>query len=385
MRLALITQDFPPEIGGIETYSYELAKRFAGVADRFLVVAPSHPDSSEADREMPFEVMRIPGLNSWLGISALPYLPPALRKQGVNLLFHSQWQTLPLAEASRRLGIVDHVFAAAHARELLFNPFGDDGLFSRGYSRYRKRMLRTAEHWFPVSGYTANLLNQKQVPMQQITTVINGTDPERFYPKSVPQLEKRFKPEGEKLLLTITRIDKRKGIDTVIRALPGLLEKYPKLTYLVVGEGEYRQELEELSRKLKVGRHVHFTGKVAHEMLNDYYNVCDCFVMPSKTVYPNVEGFGIVFLEANAAGKPVIGSYSGGIPSAVRDGQTGLLVDEDDPRQLAEAIDRLLVDPELARTLGNNGRKRVLERANWNAVSTKLLNEMNQIMNRPRC
>jgi phosphatidylinositol alpha-1,6-mannosyltransferase len=143
-----------------------------------------------------------------------------------------------------------------------------------------------------------------------------------------------------------------------------------------VGDGEQLDDLRSLSEKLNLSDRVHFTGSIPHQKLNDYYNLADIFVMSSKTMKPDVEGFGIVFLEANACGKPVIGSRSGGIPSAIIDGETGFLVDESEPEQLANKIAYLLDHPELANQLGEQGRERILSEANWDNVAETMFNIM---------
>src|SRR5699024_9441645 len=135
-----------------------------------------------------------------------------------------------------------------------------------------------------------------------------------------------------------------------------------------------KKELQQLASNLGIAASIQFVGSVPHYHpdLIHYYNACDVFVHPSKTEKFNVEGFGIVFLEANACGKPVIGTFSGGIPSAVIDGETGILVKEQDPKALAEAIIRLFDEPGLAAQMGSNGRQRVEHTANWDVQNKQM-------------
>jgi phosphatidylinositol alpha-1,6-mannosyltransferase len=257
---------------------------------------------------------------------------------------------------------VNHIYLAAHARELLFNPFREGSVIGKGYSWYRKRILKYVDYFFPVSTYTADLLEEKGVDPYKIDVVINGTDPDLFYPKEEVDLRRELKLEGKKVLLTITRLVSRKGIDTVLASLPSVIEKYPDIIYLVVGDGDYKEALKDIVDRYNLGNYVRFTGKIPHKNLISYYNLCDVFVMPSKTELPDVEGFGLVFLEANACGKPVIGSKSGGIPSAIKHKETGLLVEEQNPEELKNAIFTLLDNPEFSKELGKKGRERVLEK-----------------------
>jgi phosphatidylinositol alpha-1,6-mannosyltransferase len=301
---------------------------------------------------------------------------PLLKRREINTTFHAQWQTLPFSILAKKEGLVDTIFNAAHARELLFNPFDGIPFLSDKYEHYCKWALSKADFHFPVSEYTADLLVERGVSRDQIEVIGNGTNPDQFYPTEVDELRNELGFNGKKILLTITRLVPRKGVDTVIKAMGQLRDEYSDLKYLVVGDGEQMEELKALSEKLNLSDRVTFAGRVPHEKLNAYYNLGDIFVMPSKTMEPDVEGFGIVFLEANACGKPVIGSRSGGIPSAIVEDETGLLVDEDNPNQLAQKISHLLEHPDVAARLGKRGRERILHEANWDSVAEKMYNIM---------
>ncbi|HTY08051.1 MAG TPA: glycosyltransferase, partial [Candidatus Edwardsbacteria bacterium] len=154
-------------------------------------------------------------------------------------------------------------------------------------------------------------------------------------------------------------------------ALPAISATCPDLRYVVVGEGPDLPRLRSLAGELGVLDRVTFTGRLDDAAVVALYHACDLFLMPSRTTLepPNVEGFGISFLEAAACGKPVIGGRSGGIPDAVIDGITGLLVDPNDPRQIAAAALAVLRDPGYARSLGKAGRERAAGRS-WAAVGT---------------
>ncbi|SMO32244.1 glycosyltransferase family 4 protein [Gracilimonas mengyeensis] len=375
MRLALITQDFTPKIGGIQTYALELAKRFNKKCDFFCVIAPDVPGAAEVDEKLPFPVKRIKTPEPWLGWAGIPEIPLYIYHHSIDRIFHTQWNTLPVSLMMKKTGLINHIYVAAHARELLFNPV-KGSVFGGGYAKYRQKMLSKADYFFPVSEFTAGLLQNEGILSEQIQVVTNGTDPEEFYPLKSDDLKKELGIENRKILLTITRLVSRKGIDTVLKAMPIIVEDHPELLYMIVGEGEQRPQLEQLVDELNLHDHVHFTGKIPHTKLNGYYNSCDVFVMPSKTELPDVEGFGLVFLEANACGKPVIGSYSGGIPSAIIHEETGLMVEQENPKELAAAVNHLLNNPDLAEKLGQQGRQRVVEEANWNRAAERIIKLM---------
>jgi phosphatidylinositol alpha-1,6-mannosyltransferase len=156
--------------------------------------------------------------------------------------------------------------------------------------------------------------------------------------------------------LTVGRIVPRKGFDAVIRALPKIIESVPDVHYLIVGTGHFRPTLESLIAELRLEDRVTFTGQVSDEDLADYYRLCDLFIMPNREMPDgDTEGFGLVFLEANACGKPVIGGLAGGAVEAVRSEQNGLLVDGWSVNEVGEAVVRLLTDSDLHARIAERG------------------------------
>ena len=160
--------------------------------------------------------------------------------------------------------------------------------------------------------------------------------------------------------------------------MPELVKEVPDLVYVIVGDGPERANLEHLTEDLKIGRHVLFIGSCAPERLVQFYNVCDLFILLSKTLpligtqeyrAEDLEGFGITFTEAGACGKPVVGGNSGGIPDAIVNGETGYLVDPDNLQEIKEAILGLLLNPEKAKEMGENGRRRVIDELSWQKVT----------------
>jgi phosphatidylinositol alpha-1,6-mannosyltransferase len=170
----------------------------------------------------------------------------------------------------------------------------------------------------------------------------------------------RSKPTGRPLILTVGRLERRKGFDTVLRGLPEVLREFPEVKYRIIGEGPQQLELKSLAAELGLSASVEFQGRVSDEELRQAIADCTVFAMPSRELPGDAEGFGIVFLEAAALGKPSIAGRSGGISDAVIHEETGLLVNPNDPADVAGAVLRLLKDPALASTLGANARRRVL-------------------------
>ena len=220
-------------------------------------------------------------------------------------------------------------------------------------------ILRNSRLVIVNSSFTAGKVRECAQGKCTVTIVSPGVE-ERFLHAGNQDAEKirtQFCVQGSPCLLTIGRLVARKGHDTVIRCLPYLAVKWPELKYIIAGSGPQRERLEELARSLSLQDTVMFLGEVPAGVLPALYKMADVFVMPSRQVGDSdAEGFGIVFLEANAAGTPVVGAATGGIPDAVVNGETGLLVNDPlDPVELAETIARILSDSVLRERLVLNG------------------------------
>jgi len=246
--------------------------------------------------------------------------------------------------------------------------------------KYKRQQLalRLANHVLATSRYTAGLAEKAGAAPERIRVVWPGCDSVFFRPMVArDDLRQKLLGAGhrDRVILTIGNLVSRKGQDMVIRALPAICRRVPDLIYMIAGGGPYRGELEKLAMDLGVRDRVVFVGRVPDEDLPDLYALCEVFVMVSRERIEenDVEGFGLVLLEANACGKPVVGGRSGGVPDALADGVTGLLVDPSNPEEITEALARLLTDHDLATRLGEQGRLRVVHEFQWGQVRENLL------------
>lgn len=173
-------------------------------------------------------------------------------------------------------------------------------------------------------------------------------------------------------MMTVARLVPHKGVDVALQALARLAPDHPQLCYAVVGQGPHQPALESLAAQLGVSERVRFLNDVSDADLPALYNVADFYVGVSRQAGLDVEGFGISLMEASASGLAVVAGRSGGMPDAVADGETGVLVDSEDPRAVAGAIASLLADPERVRQLGENGRRAVEQRFTWDRVVSDL-------------
>jgi len=382
MKLLMISQDFPPDVGGIQTYCQELADRFVTLAHKFSVLVPDRPGAHQADSVTPYRIYRVHSQNAWLPVTSMPAVHNLVYNAGYNVTFHAQWQTILSTYQARRRGDIKAIFCAAHGRELMFNPAKQGTKAHDLYNRFRQFLLKEADHFFAVSNYNAELLRGLGVEPGRITVMPNGTNPEQFYPRDVSDLRERMNLQGKKVIMSICRLVRRKGVDTVISAFSKISGSHPDTEMVIIGDGPDRLRLESLVNELGISQSVRFMGWVTHneQEINQFYNLADIVVMTPRTDPIQVEGFGIVYLEANSCEKPVIGSRSGGIPDAVLEGKTGLLVKENNTDELADAMIRLLDDPNFAQRLGRVGRQRVLNELNWDSISKNIYDRMNQIV-----
>ncbi len=235
------------------------------------------------------------------------------------------------------------------------------------FGRSKEKYLNRADAVVAVSNFTRQaLIELTQTAPSKIEVIYNGVDLDRFrIVERSPQLIAKYKIEGKRVLLSVGRLVPRKGIDHTLQALPKLLRRHPDLHYLIVGDGPYREHLQEMVSELGLASHVTFTGPIGDEELRAHYALCDLFVLPNREMSDgDTEGFGLVFLEANACGKPVVGGRAGGVVEAVQDGHNGLLVNGDDIDSIVEAVCRLLEDESLYRRLRQGGIE-IAQRSGW--------------------
>jgi len=238
--------------------------------------------------------------------------------------------------------------------------------------KFLKQALDRAEKIIVINDAVMGEYMDFQVPEERVVKITPGVDPRRFYPGDKPaRLIKEFGLEGKKVLLTVARLDERKGHDKVIEALPAILKVMPEIRYLIAGTGEEEPRLRSMVRELGLEEQVLFAGSLADDALPLYYNLCDIFILPNRETERyalwkgEIEGFGIVFLEAAACGKPVIAGRSGAVDEVVIDGDTGLLVDPRSAPDIAGAVLRLCRAGGERTRMGARARARAEEKFLW--------------------
>ena len=377
----LLALNFPPFGGGIARMMGEVALRYP--AHSLVVSTGSWPGSAAGDPSFPQTIDRVP-----IGTKRLRTL---------NGLCLWTWRAASLVRRTRpafawcdEIKPAGYPAAWLHARHRL--PFGvvahgadllllEAKIRRSAFKRWTaRRILARCSVVAANSGWTADLARSVLESLgchalaADVRTVPLGTTPSRFHPGvDAGPARRKYGLDGGPWLLTVARLDFHKGIDTVIRALPAIRAAFPSVRYAVAGIGSRRGSLEALVSELGMGDAVRLLGFVPDDELPSLYNAADLFVLASRRYDLLVEGFGIAIAEASASGLPVIASRSGGIPEAVREGETGFLVDPDDPAAVAAVAIRLLGDDGLRRRMGAAGRAAVETHYNWDRVAADLI------------
>lgn len=377
-KTLIVTNDFPPRPGGIQLFLHSMALRLD--PQKVVVYTSNWRRDDEAreatarfDADQPFPVIREHGTR------LLP--TPGVRRRAVSLLREHGCQAVWFGAAAP-LGLLAPALRAAGAERVVATTHGHESGWAR-VPAARHVLRRVGEHSDTLTylgEYTRRQIARALTPaaaarMVQLTP---GVDEKTFHPDAGgAEVRAALGLTDRPVVVCVSRLVARKGQDTLIRAMPRVLAAHPDAVLLIVGGGPYRSTLEKLAVSTGVASAVRFAGEVPWEELPAHYGAGDVFAMPCRTRLGglDVEGLGIVYLEASASGLPVIGGDSGGAPDAVLDGETGWVVKAGAPSAPAETAERiiaLLDDPELRRRMGERGRAWVEENWSWDLLAGRL-------------
>lgn len=367
-RTLVVTNDFPPRHGGIQTFVGELVRRRP--EGSVVVYTSSWGDTADFDAAQPFPIIR------YRRSVLLP--TPDVARRAVLLLESYECDSV-LFGAAAPLGLLGPRLRAAGARRIIALTHGHEAGWAGipGGSRLLRRIGDGVDVVTYLGDYTrariaAALSPEAAGRMAQLTP---GVDDELFGPDvDGAPMRARYGLTGRKVVVCVSRLMPRKGQDALVQALPAIRSRVPEAALLIVGSGPYRSALERLVARLGLGDHVVFTGAVPSTDLPELYAAGDVFAMPCRTRNRglDVEGLGIVYLEASATGLPVLAGDSGGAPDAVRAGETGYVVDGRDLASVADHVSGLLLDGALADRVGRAGRAWVEEHWRWQSVAQRL-------------
>lgn len=363
----LITNDFPPRVGGIQSYVHELASRLP--ADRLTVLASDHPGSRSFDADQPFAVFRYP---------STMLLPTGGVRRMASVLIRRRQIEAAWFGAAAPLGLMTPFLRAAGVRQVVASTHGHEVGWSMlpGARQMLRRIGNHADVVTFVSRYSRRRTAAALGPRAALEALSPGVDSDQFRPDPAARAEirARYRLGGARTVVCVSRLVARKGQDALISAWPAVARAAPGARLLIVGGGSDEKRIRALAEASPARELITLTGSVPHRDLPGHYQAGDVFAMPCRTRGGglDVEGLGIVFLEASASGLPVIAGDSGGAPETVIDGETGLVVDGRSREDLTAALVRLLADPELSVRWGAAGRRWVRENWTWSASADRL-------------
>ncbi len=367
-RVLILTNDFPPRAGGIQFFVHALAARLPP-AD-VTVYAPAWDGAPEFDAGLPFPVVRHP--------TSLMLPVPSVARRATRIIEQNGCDTV-LFGAAAPLGLLAPRLRRAGARRLVAVTHGHEAGWAalpgaRAMLRHIGDSVDTVTY---LGEYTRVRLARALSPAAatRMTRLAPGVDTLEFHPGAGgAAVRERLGLGNVPVVVCVSRLVPRKGQDTLIRVWPVVRSAVPDAVLLLVGAGPYADSLRRLARRLGVAGSVVFAGSVPRAELPAYFDAGNVFAMPCRTRRRglDVEGLGMVYLEASATGLPVIGGDSGNAPDAIRDGETGYVVPGGNPGEVADRLVGLLADRASAAEMGEKGRAWVSQEWRWDLVSQRL-------------
>lgn len=364
-KILCITNDFGPRAGGIETFVIGLIERMPH--STVVVYTSAQGDTTSYDAQwldnFGVEVIRDKSKILLPTPRVARAVRELVRERGISKVFFGAAAPLGLlAKGLRRAG-VRRIVALTHGHEVWWAKVFPFTLAIRRIGKYVDTLTYLGS--FTRNAIARSLSTRARESMVRIAP---GIDTSHFAPSdSAEQLKKELDLAGKRVIVSVGRLVHRKGQDTLVEALPEIVSAFPDAHLLFVGVGPHLEYIHKRAIQLNVLQHISFVGRVQYSELPRFISVGEIFAMPSRSRLAGleVEGLGIVYLEASACELPVIGGLSGGAPDAVLEGETGFAVDGLNPSAVAAGVIRLLEDPQLAKAMGKRGRQWIIDEWEW--------------------
>jgi phosphatidyl-myo-inositol dimannoside synthase len=370
-KILLLTENFPPLEGGSGRWFWELYSRLP--KDKFVVVADDTPEAKIFDQTHDLTMCRIPlksmewGFKSIKGLTfywrSLTTLRKLVKQHGITQI---------------HCGRVIHEGVTAWLLKLLTGvPYicyvhGEDvetAATSGEHNLMVKQVGKGAAQLICNSVNSANIVKRLGYASEDKITVLHpGVDAAKFVPAAEDlEFKQRMGWANRKVVITVGRLQARKGQDMMIHAVALLKELCPEVLYVIIGRGEQYEHLFALAKTLNVEHHVQFLRETSDAQMIECYQQCDLFILPNRTIGNDIEGFGMVLVEAQACGKPVIAGDSGGTRETMRLNESGYIVDCTEPQNIAKQVNDLIQDPARCKQMGQAGRQHVEAELDWQA------------------
>lgn len=362
-RVLLVTNDFPPRPGGIQSYLEQFGGRLAATGEHHLTVyAPRWKGSEDYDRAAAYRIVRHPGTLMLPEPGVERRMRALIAEDDIETVWFGAAAPLALLASRARHAGAQRVLACTHGHEVGWSmlPVARSAL---------RRIGDTTDVVTFISHYTRGRFAAALGPRAHLEHLPPGVDVDRFRPDAAARadLRARYGLGQRPTVVCVSRLVPRKGQDMLIKALPDIRRRADGAALVIVGGGPHGERLHRLAREAGVSEHVVFTGGVPSAELPAHYAMADVFAMPCRTrgYGMDVEGLGIVFLEASASGVPVVAGRSGGAPETVRDGETGRVVDGRSHDEIVDAVGSILATPDVAARMGAAGRAWISRDWSW--------------------
>ena len=375
-KILLVTNDLGPRAGGIESFVLGLLERVE--KNSVVILSSTQKNHTEFDRNL-FDKY---GAIVIRDRSKILLPTPRVSKKAKKILAEYQATTIWFGAAAP-LALMASKLRKAGAKNIVALTHGHEVWWAKLpiFRSAIAKIAREVDFLTYLGDFTRNSMLPAISDKSKLVKIAPGIDIEHFSPSEVDlTLIEKYRLENRRVIVSVGRLVHRKGQDKLIEALPAILKRYPNTVLLLVGEGPIKSMLEKLIRHHGLENNVIFTGRIQFNDLPKYIQLGEIFAMPSRDRFfgLEVEGLGIVYLEASACGVPVIVGRSGGAPDAVIENQTGLIVDGTNSNEISDAVCKLLADPKLAKQMGQNGRNWVIDNWQWKIWSDKF----NDLLNR---
>ena len=365
-----ITNDFGPRAGGIETFVHGLIERLPKGSVIVYTSAQANAQTFDAEWLLKYGVEVIRDRSKIL----LP--TPRVIKACQKLISNRKLSKVAFGAAAP-LAMMARAMRSAGAQKVVALTHGHEVWWAKvpPFSFAIRYMSKNIDAITYLGDYTKGEISKalSEADASKLVQIAPGIDVDHFIPTDSSNLRAELGLTDKSVIISVGRLVHRKGQDTLISALPEIKTSVPNVHLVLVGVGPHQDYLEKLALKLNVSDCVTFIGRINYAELPKYICLGDIFAMPSRSRFfgLEVEGLGIVYLEASACGLPVVGGKSGGAPDAVLVGETGVVVDGTNPSEIAEACIELLNNPELCALMGANGRAWIIENWRWEIWATR--------------
>jgi len=347
--ILISTQCYPPKSGGIESLMHSLCVRLFNNGHDLRVFADTGEAAQDRsfDRSCEFPVQRYGGIKPWRRRKKARAIRQYLDRAGTGTLLTDSWKSLEYLQ----LSTANHVVCLAHGSEFPLQP-------GAAKSTRIVNSLAGASVIIANSDYTARRVARYTGADERIHVIHPGINPPALAdPETCAEVERSIAGRAP-VLISIARLEPRKGLELALGILPELIAKFPRLLYIIAGEGSQRKRLEHVVAASGLHEHVVFCGRLAEPLKSAYLRAGDVFLLPGTGAGDDIEGFGMAYIEAASHGLPAVAGRSGGAVEAVVHAQTGVVCDARNKDELLAAVSGLLDNPERSRQLGENARIR---------------------------